>query len=254
MSEYKEKTVIITGGAAGIGYAIAKAFLAEKANVIIADNNYQSLERAEKELPCSGGRLITSLCDVSKRNDLFDVVRKAIHETGRIDIMINNAGITMGPNNIEDLSPEFIEHMLGINLNGVIWGTQAALKELKKSDGGVILNIASISAVRPRPGRSIYTASKLAVIGITKSVSLEAASHGIRCLVINPVASDTDMLNDLIGDDNDYLKERNKILDTIPAGRLCQPDDVAKAALFLCSSDAKMITGSCIDVDGGRGV
>ncbi|MFC5585066.1 SDR family oxidoreductase [Nitratireductor kimnyeongensis] len=254
MSEYEGKTVVVTGGGAGIGRAIATAFAQEGANVIIADIKADIAQETAKALSGSTGQIVATACDVSKRGDVFALVELAVTKTGRLDIMVNNAGIAMAPTNLEELEPEFIDRMMGVNFNGVIWGCQAALSVFKPQKSGVILNIASMTAVRPRPGLNIYGASKAAVIVLTKGIALEVASQGIRCLAINPVAADTGLLSDFIGSGKDRSEGEKAFASTIPVGRLCRPDDIANAALFLASSRAEMITGSCVDVDGARGV
>ncbi|HAR52228.1 SDR family oxidoreductase [Roseovarius nubinhibens] len=254
MSEYRDKTVIVTGGGAGIGRAIATAFAKEGANVVIADIKVEAAQETASALSGSTGQVLSAACDVSKREDVFALVERAVAETGRLDIIVNNAGIAMSATSLEELQPEFIDRMMGVNFNGVVWGCQAALTVFKRQNSGVILNIASMTAVRPRPGLNIYGASKAAVIVLTKGIALEVASQGIRCLAINPVAADTGLLSDFIGSGQDRSVGEKAFASTIPVGRLCRPDDIANAALFLASARAEMITGSCVDVDGARGV
>ena len=254
MSEYEGKTIVVTGGGAGIGRAIATAFAKEGANVVIADIKEDVAQEAAASLGGSAGQILSTACDVSKREDVFALVELAVFKTGRLDVMVNNAGIAMSATNLEELEAEFVERMMSVNFNGVVWGCQAALEVFKPQKSGVILNIASMTAVRPRPGLNIYGASKAAVIVLTKGVALEVASQGIRCLAINPVAADTGLLSDFIGTGKDRSEGEKTFASTIPVGRLCRPDDIANAALFLASSRAEMITGSCVDVDGARGV
>lgn len=254
MTKQDRRTLIVTGGGAGIGQAIAQAFGRARYNIAVADVDESGARKTVSMIEEFGGEAIAFTCDVTDRKQVFRLVQDTEKRFGAVDVLINNAGLAMEATSTEEVCPELVDRMIDINLKSVLWGCQAALPIMRRQKAGVIINMASISGVRPRPGLGIYGASKAAVIGLTKSVALEVAAYGVRCVAVNPVATNTDMLSVIIGEGMNQEEGVRTFVSTIPMGRLATPDDVAQTALFLASEQASMITGSCIDVDGGRGV
>lgn len=254
MKKFEGKVVVITGAGAGMGKAAAVLFAREGANVVVVDLKEQLALETVDFIRSEGGQAIAKICNVGKRQEMLDMADEVAKEFGTIDVMFNNAGVAMSFTKTEEVTEELVDRLLDVNLKGVFWGAQAVIPYMKKQGSGVIITTASITGPRPRPGQNMYSASKAGAITLTKSMALELAEYGIRVVGINPVATDTGLLQDFIGRDNDYEEGRQKFLSTIPLGRLATAEDIARAALFLASDDAAMITGSFIDVDGGRGV
>lgn len=239
----KDKVAIITGAASGIGKSVAEKFSEEGATVIIADLPQTAGEEVAKDINNKGGKAYFIPTDVTSKNDIDNLVKGTIDNFKRIDIFHNNAGTAMPITPVEQVSESDYQRIMDINVKGVFYGIKAVVPYMKKAGKGVILCTGSTSASRPRSGLSIYGASKGALVALAKSMALELAPFGIRVNCINPVATDTGMIDE---------EQRKEFIKSIPLGRLAQPIDVAYAALFLASDEAEMITGIDIEVDGGR--
>jgi len=241
------KTAIVTGGASGFGAGIARKFIAEGAHVAIADLN----EQAALELANSlGTRAMAIAVDVSKAEQMASLVGQAQAAFKQIDIVVNNAGITHLPMPMEEVSEEDFDRVLAVNAKSVYLMSRYVVPVLKAQGNGCILNVASTAGVSPRPNLSWYNASKGWMITATRSMAVELAPHAIRVNALNPVAGETPLLKSFMGEDTPEM--RNKFLSTIPIGRFSTPEDMGNAACYLCSSEASMITGVCLEVDGGR--
>jgi 3-oxoacyl-[acyl-carrier protein] reductase len=168
-------------------------------------------------------------------------------------VLFNNAGLPQSFTPFEEATDELFNRIMDVNVKGVFYGCRAAIPRMKAQGGGVILNTASTAGIRGRPGLAIYNASKAAVISLTKTLALELGPHHIRVVSICPVATDTPMLPKFIGP-GDEAEARKRFIATIPLGRLNLPEDIARAAVFLASSDAEMVTGTAFEVDGGRDI
>ncbi len=248
---FKDRVALITGAASGIGRATALAFAMEGARVVVADiDEARGLEtvRAVKD---QAGEAVFVRADVSREDDAEGMVRAALNTYGQLDILFNNAGIPMSPTPAEAISAELFDRIFAVNVRGVFFGCKYAIPVMRAQGRGVIINTASTAGLRPRPGMLAYAASKGAVITLTKALALELAPYGIRVNAVAPVATDTPMLPVFFGTDNPE-EARRRFLESIPLGRLNTPDDVARAVLFLASDEASMITGVCLEVDGGR--
>ncbi len=241
------KTAIITGGASGFGAAIGRKFVAEGARVMIADINEQGAKDMVNQL---GAQTIAQQVDVANSNSVSAMAAAAILGFGRVDIVVNNAGVTHDPGPLEDISEEEFDRVLAVNAKSVFLTARHLVPHMKGNKGGVILNVASTAGVSPRPSLSWYNASKGWMITATKSMAVELAPFGIRVNAINPVAGETPLLKTFMGEDTPEI--RAKFLATIPIGRFSQPEDMGNAACFLCSDEASMITGVALAVDGGR--
>jgi 3-oxoacyl-[acyl-carrier protein] reductase len=241
------KTAIVTGGASGFGAGIARKFVAEGARVAIADINRAAAEDTAKSLGPSASAVET---DVSDAKSLTAMVERAADALGSIDILVNNAGIGHVPQPLENLPEAEFDRLLAINVKAIYLAARLVVPRMKAAGGGVILNIASTAGVSPRPRLTWYNATKGWVITATRSMAVELAPAKIRVNALNPVAGETPLLKTFMGEDTPEI--RAKFLATIPLGRFSTPEDVGNAAAFLCSDEASMITGVCMEVDGGR--
>ncbi len=243
----KGKTAIVTGGASGFGEGIVRKFVAEGAQVMICDINGDGAAALADEL---GESALSHRADISVSHNVSSMVAKAILEMGHVDIMVNNAGVTHHPGELENIAEKEFDRVMAINVKSVFLTSKYVVPHMKGRKKGVVLNVASTAGVSPRPNLSWYNASKGWMITATKSMAIELASVGIRVNAINPVAGETPLLKTFMGADTPEI--RAKFLATIPIGRFSQPEDMGNAACFLCSDEASMITGVALEVDGGR--
>ncbi|WP_209425807.1 SDR family oxidoreductase [Pararhodobacter sp. SW119] len=239
------KTAIVTGAASGFGAGIARRFAAEGARVMVADLNAEGAEALTAEI---GG--LAQAVDVARDASVRAMAEKALSEWGRVDILVNNAGITHLPQPMEEVSEEEFDRVFAVNAKSVYLTARHLVPAMKAAGSGAILNIASTAGVSPRPRLNWYNASKGWMITATRAMAVELAPHGIRVNALNPVAGETPLLKSFMGEDTPEI--RAKFLSTIPMGRFSTPEDMANAALFLCSDEAGMITGVGLEVDGGR--
>lgn len=244
------KTAIVTGAGSGMGRASALLFSRHGANVCVADLNADAGAETVSLIAQSGGQAFFHATNVAKRDDVEAMVSATTAKFGRVDVLYNNAGYPMLPTPIEDVDESLWDTIMGVNVKGVFWGAQCVLPVMRQQGSGSIINTASISGVRPRPGQSAYSTSKGAVILLTKALAIEFAPYGIRVNCINPTATETPMLPKL-GASKDATAA---IVASIPLGRMARPEDIAYAALYLASDESDMVTGTSLDVDGGRGI
>lgn len=248
------KVALVTGAAAGFGEGIARRYCAEGASVLLADLNGEAAELVAKELREGGHDAVATAVDVTADTAVRDAVDVAVKRWGRIDIMVNNAGIAQAPTAIEDATDELFADLVAVNMYGVFAGCRAVVPVMKAQGGGVIINTASTAAVRPRPFLNLYNASKAFALNLTKTLALELAPHQIRVNAINPVMGDTGMLKVFTGESEMDNHRRAEVVSTIPLGRMSTPDDIAWAAVYLASDEASLVTGHGLEVDGGRDV
>ncbi len=238
------KVAIVTGGARGIGREISLAFAKEGADIVICDINMELSSATQKEIESIGRRSLSILTDVTNFSHAEEVVNKTLDKFQKIDILINNAGITRDGLLLR-MKEEDWDMVLAVNLKGTFNFTKAVSKVMIKQHSGRIINIASIIGLIGNAGQANYAASKAGIIGLTKSAAKELAGRNINVNAIAPGFIDTEMTAKLPED------VRQKMLTQIPKGRFGQPIDVAKAALFLASDLSDYITGQVITVDGG---
>ena len=213
----KDRIAVVTGAGSGFGEGIARHFAALGARVIVADINADGANRVAAAIAASGGSAEAAHIDVTRDADVARMIGLAVGRHGRLDILV----------------------------------ARHAVPVFRRQQHGVIVNIASTAGVRPRPGLTWYNGSKGAAVILTKSMAVELAPDNIRVNAINPVMGETGMLKDFLpGEDTPAV--RQKIIGTIPLGRLSRPLDIAKACAFLASDEAEFITGVCLEVDGGR--
>ena len=247
------KVAIVTGGGSGFGAGIVHKFVAEGARVLVADIN----EQAAFDVAAAFGQAALGLrVDVAQAADVRRMMDSAEQHFGRVNILINNAGVTHLPQALEDVSEEDFDRIVAVNMKAIYLAMREAVPRMKanapgvKGIRGVVLNMASTAGVSPRPRLSWYNASKGWVITATRANAVELAPQGIRVVALNPVAGETPLLKSFMGQDTP--ETRAKFLASIPIGRFSTPEDLANAACFLCSDEASMITGVCMEVDGGR--
>mgnify|MGYP001814955591 CR=1 FL=1 len=241
------KCAIVTGAASGFGAGIARKFVAEGARVVLADMNLEGAQALAEEL---GNRAVAVQVNVALNDDVETMTARALEAFGRIDILVNNAGITHLPAPMEEVSEDDFDRVLAVNAKSVYLTARHIVPLMKAQGSGAILNVASTAAVSPRPRLSWYNASKGWMTTATKGMAVELAPHGVRVNAINPVAGETPLLKSFMGEDTPEV--RAKFLATIPLGRFSTPEDMGNAACFLCSDEASMVTGVCMEVDGGR--
>jgi len=245
------KACIVTGAAGGFGAAIASRFAEEGARVLVADLQDEAGQAVAQRI---GG--LYQRCDVSRADEVQALVQRACAAFGRLDVVVNNAGVThMSKPALEVTEAEF-DRVIAINLKSLFHMSRAAVPAMRANPGGtagVFVNIASTTGNRPGPGLCWYSASKGAVISASKGLALELAREGIRVCVINPMLGETGLLGQFMGVP-DTPENRERYLARIPLGRLTRPADVADAAVYLASDEAAFLTGSCLEVDGGRGL
>ena len=244
-----DKIAIVTGGASGFGRGIAELYASEGAKVVIADLNGDGA--AEVARAIGDGKAFAVKADVTKRADVDAMIKAAVTQFGGLDILVNNAGYAHKNQSLLTVSEEEFDRIYAVNVKAIYLATLAAVPEMEKRGGGVIINTASTGSVRPRPGLTWYNGSKGAVVTLTKSMAAELASKNIRVNAINPVIGETGMLAQFMGV-ADTPDNRARFLATIPLGRMSKPSDIANAALFLAEPASGFITGVAIEVDGGR--
>lgn len=241
------KRAIITGGASGFGEGIARKFAAEGATVLIADLNLEGAEQLANELGDPASAIEANVADGPSVANMISV---AVERMNGLDILVNNAGTTHLPAMMEEISEGDFDKVFQVNCKSVYLAAKHVAPLFKKQKSGCILNIASTAAVSPRPRLSWYNASKGWMNTATKGMAVELASEGVRVNALNPVAGETPLLKSFMGEDTPEM--RAKFLSTIPLGRFSTPEDLGNAACYLCSDEASMITGVCMEVDGGR--
>jgi 3-oxoacyl-[acyl-carrier protein] reductase len=235
---------LVTGASRGIGLAIARAFAAEGALVVLAARDADRLKGAVDEIQAAGGRAEPLALDVTSRASVEAGIASIVAAHGRVDHLVNNAGVTRDNLLLRMKDAEW-QQVIDTNLTGVFLCTQAVLKPMLKQKGGRIVTITSVVGLGGNAGQANYAASKAGIIGFTKSVAREVASRGITANAIAPGFIETDMTAAMTD------KAREAVLGAIPLGRVGRPEDVAGAALFMVSDAAAYVTGQVLAVDGG---
>lgn len=241
----ENKTAIVTGAASGFGAGIARRFAAEGARVMVADINAEAAGLVASDI---GG--IAQQVDVASGDSVAAMCAAAREAWGQVDILVNNAGITHKPMLLEEVPEEEFDRVLAVNAKSVYLTARHLVPAMKAAGAGAILNVASTAGLSPRPRLNWYNASKGWMITATKAMAVELAPFGIRVNALAPVAGETPLLKSFMGEDTPEM--RAKFLSTIPIGRFSTPEDLANAALYLCSDEASMVTGVALEVDGGR--
>jgi 3-oxoacyl-[acyl-carrier protein] reductase len=241
----EEVKAIVTGAGSGMGAAIAETYAREGAQVAVLDIDGEAAKAVAKKI---GKQAIAISCDVTKRSDIDAAVAETTKTFGRLDVLVNNAGVAHVNKPMLEIDEKEFDRVFAVNVKGLFLFSQAVVPAMR-GKGGVIINIGSTAGLRPRPGLSVYNATKGAVHNLTKTLAVELAPDKIRVLAIAPVATDTPLLPTFLGPAPGM---REKFIATVPLGRLASVQDIADAALFLASDEAKFLTGNVMEVDGGR--
>ena len=238
------QTAFITGASKGIGLAIAKAFILNGTKVACASRTSKDLEKVVEELKAMGGDAISIPLDVSNLSDFKKAIDYTIEKFGKIDVLVNNAGIVKD-NLILRMKEEEWDTVIDVNLKGTFNGVKSVVLHMIKKKYGRIINISSVSGLMGNFGQINYSAAKSGIIGLTKTSARELASRNITVNAVAPGFINTDMVSNF----NDKFKE--ELLQRIPLGRIGDPDEVASTVIFLSSKLAGYITGQTISVNGG---
>jgi NAD(P)-dependent dehydrogenase (short-subunit alcohol dehydrogenase family) len=248
MDQLKNKTVVITGAGSGMGRAMATLFSAEGANVVATDVRVDRLEELEKEIKASNGKISTLKVNVAEEKEIEKMVADVIAKFNSLDILVNNAGILDDFMPVAETSTELWNKIMGVNINGPFFACRAAVPQMHKQGGGVIINIASIGGFCGSRAGVAYTTSKHALIGLTKNIGFMYAQKGIRCNAIAPGAVQTNIGENM--HPNQFGYEKLALgLQTNP--RNGEAKEIAEVALFLASNSSGFVNGSVITADGG---
>lgn len=243
----ENKTVLVTGGTRGIGKTIGKEFAKLGYNIVLNYRNETRAQEVEQEFMKLGAKVLKVKGDVSKLEDAEYIFSEAVKVFGKVDILINNAGITRDNLAIRMTEEEF-NQVIDVNLKGAFYFMKLAGRHMMKNRGGRIISIASISGLRGNPGQINYSASKAGLIAMTKTLALELASKNITCNCVAPGFIETDMTDQLPNEIREIIRKK------IPLRQYGKPMDVANAVLFLASDSSSYITGQVISVDGGLSI
>jgi NAD(P)-dependent dehydrogenase (short-subunit alcohol dehydrogenase family) len=250
MQRFNRKVAVITGAGSGIGSATALAFAREGASVVLAGRRVRELEEVAEQI-AAPDRVAVIATDVAQPAAVMSLFARTLQRFGRVDAVFANAGVEGAIKPIAELTPEDFDYTVGINLKGVWLTAKYALEAMRRAGhGGAVVNTSSWLAHGAFPGTSIYSATKAGLDGMIRALALDAATDGIRFNNVNPGIIDTPMLRRLLTSDAAVAP----FVSHTPARRLGQPDDVASAVLWLCSDEARFITGQNILVDGGYAI
>ena len=246
----KDKVAIVTGAGAGFGCGIAKRFAEEGAKLVVNDLAAEDGDKVTSEITAAGGEAIFVHADVTSDEDMGRLVSAALERFGSLDIMVNNAGVPQVSGPMEEVSEADFDRIFAVNVKSIYWSARHTVPHFRARGGGVIINTSSTAAISPRPGLVWYNGSKGEVDTITKAMAIELAPDKVRVNAICPVLGETGLTAQFMG--GDTPEKRARFVATIPLGSMSQPVDIARAALYLASDEADMVTGVLLEVDGGR--
>jgi len=247
-----KKITVVTGAGSGIGKAIAELFAASKAIVYLVDLNAEALDEATKKIISNGGQATGIRCNVAEQQEVITVFQQIIQQAGKIDILVNSAGIAhIG--RLETTTEADFDRILNVNVKGVYNAMFAAIGQMKKQGGGVILNLGSVAASLGLSDRFAYSMSKGAVLSMTLSVAKDYIADNIRCNSISPARVHTSFVDGFLKNNYPGREEEmfQKLSKTQPIGRMGKPEEIAALALYLCSDEAGFVTGCDYPIDGG---
>ena len=245
----KDKVAIVTGASSEIGISIVKRFVDEGAKVVMLGRNLDSLEKARSSIN-NKDLAVSMQCDIIDEAQTLQTIEQILNKYGAIDILVNSAGAINEPVHFHEMPDSEIKKLIDVNMNGVFKMTKAVLPSMHKNKSGCIINIGSISSERaiPRVHLAVYSATKAALSMFTKAIAVEYARSNVRCNCVNPGIINSGMIKPYLDD-----PQARKILeDRLPLNRIGEPEDVANAVLYLSSDEANWITGTILNVDGGK--
>ena len=246
--DFKGQVALVTGASSGIGRAVAVGFAKAGAKVVLSDVNDDLGNQSLKLIQGMGAESIYVHCDVSQPDQVRNLVAKTVEKFGQLNLVCNDAGIEGSTASVVELQLENWDRIINTNLKGVWLCMKAQIPEMLKSGGGAIVNVSSIAGLVGFPGLPAYVASKHGVVGLTKTAALEFATSGVRVNAVCPGPILTPMLERLMKSTPGFT---DSIVQGVPEKKIGEPNDVAESVLFLCSSQAKYITGQCLAIDGG---
>jgi NAD(P)-dependent dehydrogenase (short-subunit alcohol dehydrogenase family) len=246
--DFRGQVALVTGASSGIGLATVKAFAQGGAAVVLADINEDALRAATAELTSAGHQAIGVTCDVADEAQVAAMVERTVAVYGRLDMAFNNAGIVGFTGDMADESAESFDTVTAINLRGIWTCMKHELRQMRLQGSGAIVNCSSLGGLVGQAGRATYHATKHGVIGLTKSAAMDYEPRGIRINAVCPGVIDTPMSSDMIENQPDAMKE---IMRDQPIGRPGHPDEIAAAAIWLCSPASSLVLGVALPVDGG---
>jgi NAD(P)-dependent dehydrogenase (short-subunit alcohol dehydrogenase family) len=246
--DFTGQVALVTGASSGIGLASAKAFAEAGAAVVLADINTDALDTATGELNSAGYQAMGVTCDVADEAQAAAMIERTVANFGRLDMAFNNAGIVGFTGDLADESAESFDTVTAVNLRGIWTCMKHELRHMRSQGSGAIVNCSSLGGLVGQAGRATYHATKHGVIGLTKSAAMDYAPLGIRINAVCPGVIDTPMSSDMIENQRDAMKE---VMRDQPIGRPGRPEEVAAAAIWLCSPAAGLVLGVALPVDGG---
>src|SRR3954469_22931459 len=249
--DFSGKVALVTGAAAGMGLATARAFAEAGAAVVLAGFKEDAVRTEAQKLVAAGHKAIAVPCDVSDDAQVAAMVERTVAEFGRLDAAFNNAGVMAKIAPTADSTREDWDRVIGVNLRGVWSCMKHELRQMQRQGEGAIVNNASVGALTGNPGIGSYIASKHGVVGLTRTAALEYVKHGIRVNAVNPGLIDTQVARDVVSGNEEAYAD---IAKNVPIGRAGRPEEIAAAVLWLCSSAASYVVGQALTVDGGMTV
>lgn len=251
--EFKDKVALVTGAGSGIGQVTAMAFAKQGAKVVVSDINAEAGEETVAKIRDAGGTATFVATDVSNENQVKNLITRAVSEYGQLDFAFNNAGLTQNSQPLAEQPSDTYDKLFDVSVRGVWLSMRAEIDQMLKQGHGRIVNMGSMSAVNGIAGLTTYTATKHAVLGLTRGAALDYAKQGIRINAVGPGAIDTPMIERFI-----ELAGTDKVMEPIraahPIGRTGRPEEVAEAVLWLCSDASSFVLGQILMVDGGYSI
>jgi NAD(P)-dependent dehydrogenase (short-subunit alcohol dehydrogenase family) len=244
------KTALVTGAGSGIGEAMARLFASEGARVAVVDLDLAEAQRVAGEIASAGGEALALAADVSRADDAQSMVAQTLARFVRLDVLCNNAGIGVAAV-CHETSEDDWDRVMAVDLKGVFLGCKFGIPPMLERGGGVICNTSSAAGQVGVPNRAAYCAAKAGVLGLTKSIAIDYADKGIRCNALLPGTVDSPWIGKIIAQQPDPAAQRTLMAARQPVGRMGTPEEIARAALYLCSDASAFVTGTGLVIDGG---
>jgi NAD(P)-dependent dehydrogenase (short-subunit alcohol dehydrogenase family) len=245
-----DKVAVITGAGSGIGEAMAILFAREGAAVVIADFDAAAAQQTAGQITAAGGRALVVQVDVAAAAEVERMIGRTMEEFGRVDILCNNAGIGVAAVCHETSESDW-DRTMAVDLKGVFLGCKYAIPHMLAQGGGVICNTSSAAGQVGVLNRAAYCAAKAGVLGLTRSIAIDYAGRGIRCNALVPATVESPWIDKILAQQPDPAAERERMKARQPVGRMGRPEEIAAAALYLCSDEAAFVTGTGLVIDGG---